>query len=67
MDKRLILVDLTSRKIEDEFLKLKGNTKHSGIQSLKSKVERKLKRMLENNPLRIDFYERYQEIIDALQ
>ena len=55
---------LDFKKIEDEFLKLKGN-KNIAIQSLKSKVEKKLNRMIDNNPLRIDFYERYQEIIDA--
>ena len=44
-------------------MKLKGK-QNIAVQSLKSKVEKKLKRMLENNPLRIDFYERYQEIID---
>ena len=55
---------LDFKKIEDEFLKLKGN-KNIALQSLKSKVEKKLNRMIDNNPLRIDFYERYQEIIDA--
>lgn len=54
---------LDFKKIEEEFLKLKG--KHNiAFQSLKTKVERKLKTMLENNPLRIDFHEKYQEIID---
>ena len=28
-------------------------------------MEKKLNRMIDNNPLRIDFYERYQEIIEA--
>ena len=54
---------LDFKKIEEEFLKLKGK-QNIAVQSLKSKVDKKLKRMLENNPLRIDFYERYQEIID---
>jgi type I restriction enzyme R subunit len=31
---------------------------------LKDKVEKRLKQMVEQNPLRVDFYKRYQEIID---
>lgn len=54
---------LDFKKIEAEFLKLKGK-ENIAVQSLKSKVEKKLNRMLKDNPLRIDFYERYQEIID---
>jgi type I restriction enzyme R subunit len=34
------------------------------VQSLKDKVSKKLNRLLDQNPLRIDFYERYQQIID---
>ena len=54
---------LDFKKIEEEFLKLKGK-ENIAVQSLKSKVENKLNRMVEENPLRMDFYERYQEIID---
>ena len=54
---------LDFKKIEEEFLSLKGK-QNIAVQSLKSKVEKKLKRMFKDNPLRIDFHERYQEIID---
>ncbi len=32
--------------------------------SLKNKIEKQLKYMVERNPLRVDFYKRYQEIIE---
>lgn len=54
---------LDFQKIEEEFLKLEGS-KNVAVQSLKQRVERKLNRLLDQNPLRIDFYEKYQEIID---
>jgi len=59
-------IDISSldfKKIEDEFLKVKEN-QNVAVQSLKDKVSKKLNRLLDQNPLRIDFYERYQEIID---
>jgi len=37
--------------------------KNTVVQSLKDKVERQLNKMLERNPLTIDYYVRYQEII----
>jgi len=43
---------------------LKAKNKNVVVQSLKGKIEKKLKQMVENNPLRVDFYKRYQEIID---
>jgi len=55
---------LDFKKIEEEFLKVKGN-QNIAVQSLKDRVAKKLKLLMEQNPLRIDFYERYQEIIDA--
>lgn len=54
---------LDFKRIEEEFLKLKGK-ENIAVQSLKSKIEKKLNRMIDENPLRIDYYERYQEIID---
>jgi type I restriction enzyme, R subunit len=60
-------IDISSldfKKIEEEFLKVKGN-QNVAVQSLKDKVSKKLNRLLDQNPLRIDFYERYQEIIDT--
>ena len=53
---------LDFKRIEEEFLKLNGK-ENIALQSLKSKVEKKLNRMIDENPLRIDYYERYQEII----
>jgi type I restriction enzyme R subunit len=59
-------IDISSldfKKIEEEFLKVKGN-QNVAVQSLKDKVAKKLNSLLDQNPLRIDFYERYQQIID---
>jgi len=55
---------LDFKKIEEEFLKVKGN-QNIVIQSLKDRIAKKLKLLIEQNPLRIDFYERYQEIVDS--
>jgi type I restriction enzyme R subunit len=38
--------------------------KNTAVQSLKDKIEKKLKQMVEKNPLRVDFYKHYQEIIE---
>jgi type I restriction enzyme, R subunit len=48
--------------LEQYFLKTKN--KNAAVQSLKDKVEKQLKRMVERNPLTIDYYKRYQEIIE---
>jgi len=59
-------IDISSldfKKIEEEFLKIKEN-QNVAVQSLKDKVSKKLNRLLDQNPLRIDFHERYQEIIE---
>jgi len=48
--------------LEELFSRTKN--KHTAIQSLKDKIEKQLKRMVERNPLNVDFYKRYQEIID---
>ncbi|MCC6761704.1 MAG: type I restriction endonuclease subunit R [Chitinophagaceae bacterium] len=58
-------VDISSlnfEEIEKEFLKLER--KNTLVQSVKDKIEKSLKRMLEQNPLRIDYYEKYEEIIE---
>ncbi len=44
---------------------LKTPNKNTVVQSLKDKIENQLKQMVERNPLRVDFYKRYQEIIDV--
>jgi type I restriction enzyme R subunit len=54
---------LDFKKIEEEFLKVKEN-QNIAVQSLKDKVFEKLNKLIDQNPLRIDFYERYQQIID---
>jgi type I restriction enzyme, R subunit len=53
-------------KIDFERLKQEfGNhqEKRTLTQSLKEAVERRLQKMIAQNPLRVDFYKRYQEII----
>ncbi len=59
------LIDLSGLNfelLEKYFVKMPN--KNATVQSLKNKIEKQLKRMVEQNPLRVDFYERYQEIID---
>ncbi len=60
------LIDLSGLNFEllkQYFLKTKN--KNAAVQSLKDKIEKQLKQMVDRNPLTIDFYKRYQEIIDA--
>jgi len=61
-------IDISSldfRKIEEEFLKVKDKGQENiAVQSLKDKIARKLNKMVGQNPMRKDFYEKYQEIID---
>jgi len=54
---------LDFKKIEEEFFKVKDD-QNIAVQSLKDKVFKKLNKLIDQNPLRIDFYERYQQIID---
>ena len=49
-------------KLRQEFEKQPH--KNTTVQSIKDAVEKKLKRMLQRNPLRMDFYECYRKIID---
>jgi len=59
------LIDLSGLNFEAlERLFQKSQNKNAAVQSLKDKVESQLKQMVERNPLRVDFYRRYQEIID---
>lgn len=48
--------------IEKEFLKV--NNQNTTVQALKTIVERKLQQMMRDNPLRLDYYEQYQKIIE---
>lgn len=50
-------------RIEQEFLKL-GDNQPIAVQSLKDRLEGQLSRMLRDNPFRVDYYERYQRIIE---
>lgn len=53
-------------KINFELLRKefeKSETKRSDVQDVKSVIEKRLKKMLEENPLRTDFRERFDEII----
>lgn len=59
------IIDLSGLNFEQlEQYFAKTTHKNMAVQSLKDKVERQLKRMVERNPMTIDFYKRYQEIID---
>jgi type I restriction enzyme, R subunit len=48
-------------KLKDEFTKSKK--RNTTVQNLKNYIEQKLAKMMRQNPLRTDFYKRYQEII----
>jgi type I restriction enzyme R subunit len=48
--------------LEQYFLNTKN--KNAAVQSLKDKIEKQLKQMVERNPLTVDYYKRYQEIIE---
>lgn len=49
--------------LEQYFLKAKN--KNSAVQALKGKVEKQLRQMVDRNPMMVDYYKKYQEIIDA--
>ena len=49
--------------LEQYFLKTPH--KNAVVQSLKDKIEKQLKDIVERNPMTVDYYNRYQEIIDA--
>ncbi|MCU0440350.1 MAG: type I restriction endonuclease subunit R [Raineya sp.] len=61
-EKIIDLSGLDFNLLEQYFLKT--TNKNATVQSLKDKVEKQLKRMVERNPLTIDYYQRYQEIIE---
>lgn len=59
------IIDLS--RMNFELLKklfLKAENKNIAVQQLKNKVEKQIQQMLDNNPSRIDFYNRYLEIIE---
>ncbi|MBU3666213.1 MAG: type I restriction endonuclease subunit R [Chthoniobacterales bacterium] len=60
-----LTVDLSKidfEKLREEFAK-KARHPHSTLHDIRELVEKKLAAMLERNPLRMDFYKKYQSII----
>jgi type I restriction enzyme R subunit len=49
-------------KLRDEFAS-KVRRKHAALQDIRDVIEKKLAQMLARNPMRMDFYRKYQEII----
>lgn len=49
-------------KLRDEFAR-KVRRKHAALQDIRDVVEKKLAQMLARNPLRMDFYKKYQAIV----
>lgn len=49
-------------RLQQEFARIKN--KNLLMKNLKDLVEERLHKMMQTNPLRIDYYERYREIID---
>jgi type I restriction enzyme R subunit len=60
-----LTVDLSRidfEKLREEFAG-RVRRKHSALQDIREVVENKLAQMLRNNPLRMDYYKRYQDIV----
>ncbi len=60
-----LTVDLSQidfAKLRDEFAS-KVRRKHAALQDIRDVVEKKLAQMLAHNPMRMDYYKKYQEII----
>ncbi len=60
-----LTVDLSQvdfAKLRDEFAS-KVRRKHAVLQDIREVVEKKLAQMLAGNPMRMDYYKKYQEII----
>lgn len=60
-----ITIDLSQldfEKLRDEFVH-KVRRKNSTLQDIREVVEKKLARMIENNPTRMDYYKKYHQII----
>ncbi len=60
-----LTVDLSQidfAKLRDEFAS-KVHRKHAALQDIRDVVEQKLAQMLAHNPMRMDYYKKYQEII----
>jgi type I restriction enzyme R subunit len=59
---KIDLSQIDFEKLQDEFAG-KVRRKHAAIEDIREVVEEKLALMLAHNPLRMDFYRKYQEII----
>ena len=60
-----IILDLSQinfEKLQEEFAK-KVRRKKTALEDIREIVEKKLEQMLSKNPLRMDYYKKYQEII----
>ena len=60
-----VYVDLSS--LDFDKLKMafsKSKKKNSIVYNLQEAVEKKVQQMIQDNPLRLEFYDRYKEIID---
>jgi type I restriction enzyme R subunit len=55
------LSEIDFERLREEFAKVPR--KKSALQDIRAVVEKKLARMLQNNPALMDYYKRYQEII----
>ncbi len=56
------LSQIDFEKLRDEFAS-KVRRKHAALQDIREVVEKKLAQMLARNPMRMDYYKKYQEII----
>ncbi len=58
----LDLSKIDFEKLKEDFAK-KGKRKRSTVQDIADLLEQRLQAMVSNNPLQMDFYKKYQEII----
>lgn len=61
--KQVDISKLDFDRIKKEFDKLESS-KNIAVKSLQERVKRKLDALIKNNPLRIDYFERYEQIIE---
>jgi type I restriction enzyme R subunit len=64
-EKSSVYIDLSQfniQTLQEAFAKM--DRKNELVYDLNKAVERKLQKMLQENPLRLEFYERYQEIVE---
>ena len=59
---RVDLSQIDFARLRDEFAS-KVRRKHTALEDIREVVENKLAQMLARNPMRMDFFKRYQEII----